>query len=434
MTGQRNLPMSDLPVWLAPDRPRGRCDRADSPLVRLDPPTARIAVFRALFLGDLLCASPALRALRRRFPEAEITLIGLPWAADLVSRWGYVDRFDPFPGWPGLAEVPADPAASAAFLGRAHATGSDLALQLHGSGPASNGFVAALGARATLGYALGADDRLTCSLPWREDEHEIERWLGLVAALGDPEPVEEVPSPDRASGPGAAGGDLPDFATTADEARRARDLLAAAPAGDGPFVALHPGAKDPARRWHPERFAALAAALAADHGARLLLTGAESERPLTAALRAALPPGVPVLDLAGATVLGTFAALIAGLDLLVTNDTGASHLAAAARTASVVLFGPSRPERWAPLDRSRHLIVDAAEFDPRSSPGRSPILGEEPGGDLAALPVEPVLAACDRQLSLIRRGQRRAAADWASSLPATRRRRPATLGEAPCAG
>ena len=64
------------------------------------------------------------------------------------------------------------------------------------------------------------------------------------------------------------------------------------------------------------------------------------------------------------TDLGEFAAVISALDLLVTNDTGASHVAAATRTPSVVLFGPTRPDRWAPLDRSRHQVIDAV-----SSPG-----------------------------------------------------------------
>lgn len=325
----------------------------------------KIALFRALYLGDLICATPALRALRSRFPSAEITLIALPWAETLAGRLPEIDRFEIFPGYPGLPEVPADPHKTEAFLDRMREEAFDLAIQLHGDGTASNGFVAALGARHSLGFATGPDPRLTVTLPWREAEHEVRRWLRLVAQAG-------AESDERVSFP----------ITPADD--RSAGALLDRFAGDGPRVGLHAGSKLPSRRWPAERFAALGNLLAEWFGAGLILTGGAQERPLTAAMQERLR--TPALDLTGRTDLGTLAAVIARLDLLVTNDTGVSHLAAATGTRSVVLFGPSDPRRWAPLDRSRHTVIDpaAGALDRRTAS--------------VAMPVEQVAAACERAL------------------------------------
>ncbi|HEY0738914.1 MAG TPA: glycosyltransferase family 9 protein [Herpetosiphonaceae bacterium] len=322
----------------------------------------KIAVFRALFLGDLLCTVPAFRALRRRYPQAEITLIGLPWAAEFVERVPYLDRFVAFPGYDGLQEVSYKPGQTEAFLRSSQAAGYDIALQMHGDGHVSNGFVGALGARLSLGYRQGADERLGFSLPYEQSQHEVLRWLRLVAALDAPVDDHRI-----------------ELLITDADARQAARLLA--DMSSGPLVALHAGAKDQARRWSPERFAAVGDALVERFCARVVLTGSAGEREITAAVQRAMR--YPALDLAGATDLGTFAAVLRRVDLLLSNDTGASHVAAATGTRSVVLFGPSRPEQWAPLDRERHQVIDAAALS-----------GSDPSIALQHLPVEPVLSAC----------------------------------------
>lgn len=332
----------------------------------------KIAIVRALFLGDLLLSAPAWAALRRRYPRAEITLIGLPWAEELIERLPrLIDRLLIFPGFPGISEVAYDPAHTEAFLAAQRAYGYDLAIQMHGDGTATNGFTQALGARLSVGYARPGDSRLGVSLPYKDDQHETERWLALARLLGAP-----------------VGNAQADLQIAPEDHARAETLLAPA-AGSGPLVALHLGAKNPDRRWPTAKFAALAAALRTQLGARLVLTGTAAEQPAAAELIRQL--STPILDLTGRTGLGPFAALLSRMDLLATNDTGASHLAAAVGTPSVVLFGPSRPAQFAPLDRWRHRVVDALDFAPR---------GEDAALALRRLPVENVLAACIAQLSL----------------------------------
>jgi ADP-heptose:LPS heptosyltransferase len=121
-------------------------------------------------------------------------------------------------------------------------------------------------------------------------------------------------------------------------------------------VCVHPGASVPERRWPAERFAAVARAFA-DRGLRVVLTGTSPEAGLTE--QVAREANVACVDLAGRTDLGVLAALLSEARLLVCNDTGVSHLAAALRTPSVVLSTGDNPARWAPADGSRHRVLCA---------------------------------------------------------------------------
>jgi ADP-heptose:LPS heptosyltransferase len=307
-----------------------------APLARLAP--RRIAVLRALMLGDLLCAAPALRAFRAAFPDAEIVLVGLSWARAFAERFDrYLDGFLELPGFPGLAEEEPRVRELPGFLERAQGMRFDLAVQLHGNGAVTNPLAVLLGARRTAGfYVPGSfcpDDELF--VPYPEEGNEVHRLLRLPAALGLPLLGDEL--------------EFPLGAADHDELARVAPLLAG-----GAYACVHPGARRESRRWPAERFAAVADALAA-RGLDVVLTGSAGEAALTRAVAARMEASA--LDLAGATSLGALAALLDGARVLVSNDTGVSHLAAALRVPSVVVVTASDPGRWAPLDRDLHRVV-----------------------------------------------------------------------------
>jgi len=304
------------------------------------PPLAelrRILVFRALVLGDWLCATPALRALRAAAPLAHIVLCGLPWTAALARRLPGVEGFLEFPGHPDLPERQPEPGALERFLAEARGQGHDLALQMHGSGGIVNPLVASLGARWTAGFAVpGTEEGLDLAVPWPEQGTEIHRCLALTDALGAP----------RAG----LGIDFPLTETDRREAAAVREAAGVT----RPYALVHPGSQLPSRRWAPERFAQVADALAA-RGLTVAITGGPEEAPLAAAVRAASTH--PPIDLTGRTAsLWTLGALVEGATVVVANDTGVSHIAAALGTPSAIVASGSDVSRWAPLDAHRHPV------------------------------------------------------------------------------
>jgi ADP-heptose:LPS heptosyltransferase len=299
-----------------------------------------IAVFRALQLGDVLCAIPALRALRDAFPEARITFIGLPWAALLPERYpSLVDEFMEFPGYPGLPERDTDIAAVPGFFMRAQKRHFDLAVQLHGSGSYVNSIIAMLGARYSAGFSEPGD---FCPDPalftrWPKKGTETERLLALTNFLGLPECGRQL-----------------EFPLLAEDHQALSQIPVLNDLKEGGYICLHPGARWPSRRWTPEGFAAVGDAVAAD-GLRVVLTGAHEEARLTHQVSRLMK--APVANAAGLTSLGALAALLSRARLLICNDTGISHLAAALGVPSVVLGMGSDLARWAPSDGVLHHLM-----------------------------------------------------------------------------
>jgi ADP-heptose:LPS heptosyltransferase len=314
--------------------------RRRQPLPALLGRVQRIAVFRALMLGDMLCAVPALRALRRGFPDAEITLVGLPWARQLVQRLSCVDRCIDFPGHPALPEVPCDVRQLPDFLAQVQAQRFDLALQMHGSGELANPLLATFGAETTAGFcgpgAWRPEADAALYAPWPEQGHEIERLLTLTDWLGLPRQGTQMEFPVGAA-------DRDELAQLWPGARAPR-----------PYVCVHAGAQLPSRRWPFERFAQVADRLAAQ-GRTVVLTGGAPESELARALESRM--GTPPVNLVGRTSLWTLGALIEGCEAVVCNDTGLSHVAAALRRPSVVVSSGADVARWAPLDHDRHTVL-----------------------------------------------------------------------------
>ncbi|WP_370023876.1 glycosyltransferase family 9 protein [Planotetraspora sp. GP83] len=257
-------------------------------------------VLRSLGIGGLLTAVPALRALRRG--GIRVVLATPPELSELAALTGAVDRILPTYGlaslsWPGPGEEESDRPPLM----------PDLAINLHGGGPKSHQVLLDLRPRRLWAYAND-------SLPWVKgprwdpSEPDVLRWCRLVQWHGVPADPEDLrlPTPMVASpAPGA--------------------------------VVIHPGGLDVARRWPPERFAAVARAIAGE-GLPVVITGSRRERPmaLLVATQAVLPPQIV---LAGRTSLRELCALVAGARLVISGDAGMAQLATSYGTPSVVVLG-----------------------------------------------------------------------------------------------
>jgi hypothetical protein len=297
-----------------------------------------LLALRALKLGDLLVATPALKALARAHPEHRLVLAAPGWLEPIARL---VDpRLELLPT-PGLDE-PLD------WRGPV-----ECAVNLHGRGPESTGLLEALQPQRRLGHAgpgwQGPE--------WVDGLLERERWARLARWHG--------------------------WAADADDVAIMRpDAAAAVPSA----AVVHVGAFYGARHWPVERFAAVASALAGS-GLEVVVTAGprEGER----AGRVAELAGIRSRSVfAGQTALPLdgLAALIADASVLVSVDTGVAHLASAYRTPSVVVFGPAPVAEWGPPPGPHLVLTD-------ESARRGDVFSDEPDPALLAVSAHEVAAA-----------------------------------------
>lgn len=301
-----------------------------------------LLVLRALKLGDLLVAVPALHALRRAFPGHRLVYAGPAWLADVLWLVG------------GFELLPAN--GLDAPLAVAPGT-VDIAVNLHGRGPESTSLLEAVAAQRLITHGTAGGGP-----PWEEQMHERERWTRLLHWHGiEADPLDVQLARPKVSSP----------------------LPAAA--------VVHVGAAYGSRLWPETRFAAVASALD-EAGQKVVFTGSadERERALRVARRAGLQD---TAVLAGSQPLAEFAALVAEAAVVVSADTGAAHLAAAYARPSVVLFGPAPPEQWGPPP-GPHKVLTRPELR------RGDVFAAEPDPALLGVGVQDVLAAL-RELGVL---------------------------------
>jgi ADP-heptose:LPS heptosyltransferase len=303
------------------------------------PGVRKIAVLRANALGDFVFGLPALAALRAAYPHAELVLLCAGWIADFVNRRpGPVTRAVATPPFRGVGAPPdgaEDKAAQARFLAAMRAEGFDLAVQLHGGGRHSNPLVKAMGARVSVGLRAADAPPLDRTVPYDYYQREVLRYLEVVALAGAP-PVTVTPR----------------LAVTADDLAEAALVV---PEDGRRLAVIHPGVGDERRRWPEAKFAQVGRALA-ERGMGLVLTGAPQERPICAQVARLIGAGA-VENACARLSLSGLAGLLSRSSLVVSNDTGPLHVAAAVGAATVGVYWCGNVINAGPMEQARSRVA-----------------------------------------------------------------------------
>lgn len=316
----------------------------------------QILVIRPDHLGDLLFTTPALHALRQRFPSAHITALVGPWGEPVLAYNRDVDEILTC-HFPGFTRQPTTGLLApyqllAETAGQLRNRRYDTALVLRFDHWWGAWLAAAAGVPRRIGYDI-AETRpfLTDAVAYASGRHEVAQNLALVQAAGG-----KLTSGMARLEPGEP---RLRFAVPGSAEQALGSLLLSS--GDRPLIAIHPGSGAAVKRWRTRAWAELASRLARKVGAQIVFTGAAAEAALIESILAVLHKGEMALQpisLAGQTDLGTLAAVYRRCRLAIGPDSGPLHLAVAMGTPTVHLYGPVDQATFGPWGaRERHRVV-----------------------------------------------------------------------------
>jgi heptosyltransferase-2 len=369
------------------------------------PPHARILVVKLATIGDLLLATPALRALRESYPQATIDLLVTPSSAGVLDDWEVINRVIVLDKYlfdhpKQLVTHPTNLLRLRPLLRELRGGHYDAVLLMHHltlffGRRKHQALMLATGAKHLVGLDNGHGWFLTVKVPDAGfgAMHEAEYCLALAEAVGGRTDQRWLTMP-----------------LSEEHRRQARQLVSGSETPEQttrPIIAMHPGSGgySTARRWSPERFAQLADTLYSDVGGQLLLVGGPEETELHAQILGLLRSGVPARSLAGKGKIQVTAAALELADLFIGNDAGPMHLAAAVGTPTVAIFGLSNSDAWGPYignHPGRKALVVKQNLPCMPCFYRGHELGTPEGcatrDCLATLGVEPVAVAARRLL------------------------------------
>ena len=323
-------------------------------------------------LGDMLCAVPLLRTLRQQLPSSRIILITSPVNHEVMLHNRFVDEIILFDKSTLTGGGVPRPGALASFIRGVRDKRCDCAIV---PATVSTSFTSDM-----LAYLSGAPVRIGCAglngkpspssfffnipvdLDWRSDPARHQTLRNMDVLLGFLPPGSDLSS---------------EITLTEHEKEQGAAMVKGEAGGNASVnVAFHPGAGKLANRWPAERFAAVAEITAAEFGAAVFITAGPMDDEPVATMEKGLNVRRHVIRNRS---IRQVAALLAAMDLVVSNDTGIMHVAAAVGVPVLSLFGPTDPGQWAP-----------------SGPIHRSIRGE--GGRVDSIRVEEVVGNIRRML------------------------------------
>ncbi|MDN3507042.1 MAG: glycosyltransferase family 9 protein [Simkaniaceae bacterium] len=294
----------------------------------------RFLIVSTTGLGDTLWSTPAIRALRQSYPDAELSMLTSAVGAAALEHNKHIDELFVLSSTPFFSLI--------RFFSTLRRRKFDAILVFHTSQRMILPFCALLEAPqiiATAGINKDLDFLLTKALP-QKYQHEIDRRLAIVKEVGAHVSDYSLEMPFRK-----------------EEEEYVEQFLD----GHGipahiPLVGIHPGAKDAFKQWPKEHFIEVGKRLTQHLGCQILVTGDRSEALLAFEIASKIPGAIPI---AGELGLSAFAALLHKMMVFITNDTGPMHMAFAVEVPTVAIFGPTDPNLCGPFHAKGAKILSA---------------------------------------------------------------------------